>query len=582
MNDETDGRTIRADDPRLSEWLDGRLPAAEAAEVARSVAASPELTRVVADLRRVKALLAAAPTRPAPAGFVADVLAALDAPPRLAAGTAARSAGGPADPRVDAEWERIELERLAGEIAEAREDAAVAETTSEPRQRWPWMTMLAALAAGLLVAALVNMPPLHSVLVDHDRDVALRGAGQPQEGLSRAVDEFFADSESDGVAEAKPADAKVAEARSDERSAAPRKTDLAADDLEKNANPVAAAPAAKKMQQKYGLGARENQVRDGDLAESTESENSIGKNAAMPGRPTLGSSDLAANTRPAEGGGGGGGGTDPRSRKDLPESLGKRRDTTAPVVVFVRGPEGRAEFTALLAARNISFTRRPAEKMKERLALQKAATKPGEPPGGADGDRREAGKADDLARNGLPKAPQAGVADRAAVESMSGTEEVIAISGSPAAIGELLALLEAGRGNGVDLRLRLNGSGDALKSNALVEAKQDVAVDKPAAYRARIAGGPAAETLDINPVDREALAEQKAKVDTAAEAPVTLLVRLVDVGVATAAATPADSAAGPSSAAKAVGPAAPPAAPAAGEAQGAGGQSQGAGDRNEP
>jgi pyruvate/2-oxoglutarate dehydrogenase complex dihydrolipoamide acyltransferase (E2) component len=30
MNDEPDGRTIRADDPRLSEWIDGRLPAGAA------------------------------------------------------------------------------------------------------------------------------------------------------------------------------------------------------------------------------------------------------------------------------------------------------------------------------------------------------------------------------------------------------------------------------------------------------------------------------------------------------------------------------------------------------------------------
>jgi hypothetical protein len=118
-------------------------------------------------------LLTAAPATQAPAGFVADVLAALDAPPRLSPGTAAGSMDGPADARVDAEWERIELERIAGEIAEAREDAAVAETTAEPR-RWPWMTMLAALAAGMLVTTLVNMPPLHSVLTGEHRDVALQ------------------------------------------------------------------------------------------------------------------------------------------------------------------------------------------------------------------------------------------------------------------------------------------------------------------------------------------------------------------------------------------------------------------------
>ena len=43
---------LSADDPRLGEWLDGRLPEAEAAQVARLVAASAELTRLVADLHQ--------------------------------------------------------------------------------------------------------------------------------------------------------------------------------------------------------------------------------------------------------------------------------------------------------------------------------------------------------------------------------------------------------------------------------------------------------------------------------------------------------------------------------------------------
>jgi hypothetical protein len=547
MNDEPDGRTIRADDPRLSEWIDGRLPAAEAAIVARSVAASPELTRVVADLRRLKALLAGAPARPAPAGFVAEVLAALDAPPRLAPGTAAGSGGGPADSRIDAEWERIELERLAEEIAEAREDAAVAETTTEPRRPWPWMTMLAALAAGLLVASFVNMPPLHSVLVEKDRDVALRGAGHPQEGLSRTVDEFFAESDGDGAAEAKPADAKPAEAksaeaRSDERSAAKRNTDLAADDLVKKAAPVAAAPAAGKMQDEYERAAGADQTQKEALAESTESQSTPRKGAAMPGSPTPGSGDLAANTRAAEGGGGGGGGTDPRSRKDLPESLGNRRDTTAPVVVVVRGPEGRAEFSALLAARNISVSREALQENGKRL-LRSANPELEQtiPPGRQQADGQQAKDAAIGATTGLSPVD----------------EEVIAISGSPAAIGELLAFLEAGRGN--DLDLKVKGRAEALKQLARDEAKQDVAADKVAADRARGAGGPAGETLDRNAVDGEKLARPPAKVDTAAEAPVTVLVRLVDIA-------PGNPAAGPTAAAVP----AEPAAPAAGEAQGAG------------
>lgn len=537
MNDETDGRAIRADDPLLSEWIDGRLPAAEAAAVARGVAASPELTRVVADLRRVKALLAAAPARPTPAGFVADVLAALDAPPRLAPGTAGGSVAGPGDARVDAEWERIELERIAGEIAEAREDAAVAETTVEPRQHWPWMTMLAALAAGVLVAVFVNMPPLHSVLVEKDRDVALRGEGHPQDGLTRAVDAFFADSDADGAAEAKPA-----EARSEERSAGPRNTDLAANDLVKKAAPVAGAPAVGNMQDEYGLAAGAGATRKEALRESIDSESNAGKGAAKPGSPTPVSGDFAASTRAAEGSGGGNG-TDPRSRKDLAESLDERRDTTAPVVVVVRGPEGRAEFSALLAARNISVSREVAQENENGKRLLRKRNENAEPeqtipPGGQQaGGQRAMDKA-------IVAPPGRSLVD----------EEVITISGSPAAIGELLASLEAGRGNGLELKLRGNKAKQSV-------AKQDVAAEKPAADRARGAGDPAGETLDRNAVDGEALARPAAKVVDATEATVTLLVRLVNIA-------PGDQAAGPAAAAA-------PANTAAGEAQGAG-------DRKEP
>lgn len=513
MNDETDGRTIRADDPRLSEWLDGRLPAAEAAEVARSVAASPELTRVVADLRRVKALLAAAPALPAPAGFVADVLAALDAPPRLAAGTAARAAGGPADPRVDAEWERIELERLAGEIAEAREDAAAAETTAQPRQRWPWMTMLGALAAGLLVAALVNMPPLHSVLVEHDRDVALRGAGQPQEGLSRAVNEFFADTAADGVTEA---------AKETETAELVKRADETKD---------------RALDARLAHGAADQPNQAGPKADPTGS---------------------AKGTAPGGGGGGIGGGlvdleSVDRARSDRPESGGSAPAAAEPVVVVVRGPEGRAEFTAQLAARNISVTRRPVERKSE-LPPGKAATKPGAPPGNADGNGvpteggRRAGYGDDLDRDRHANADKAAAAPVAAA-SMAGAEEVIAISGSREAIDQLLASLDTRRATLKAAPMRRGA-----------EASRDTLAARDAASK-RI--------------------EPTAEGATAAEPPVTLLVRLVDVGVATAATGPADAAAGPS-AAKAVDPAATPAAPAAGQSQGAGDQSQGAGDRREP
>lgn len=163
MNHERHAPTIAADDPRLSEWLDGRLPAAEAAAIERLVAASPELTRLVEELRGMRAALAAVPSTPPPPGFVRDVLAAVD----VAGDEAA------AEAEVEAEWRRIERQRLDGEIAEARDDAA--ELAPEPmRQRWPWLALVGALAAGVLVAVVINRPGGPA-----DREVALV---QPQDG----------------------------------------------------------------------------------------------------------------------------------------------------------------------------------------------------------------------------------------------------------------------------------------------------------------------------------------------------------------------------------------------------------------
>ena len=166
---------LSADDPRVSEWLDGRLPEAEAVEIARLVAASAEVTRLVDDLRRQKAAVAALPVSPPPVGFVQDVLAALD--------TAGDTAGD--DAEVEEEWRRIERERLEEEIAEARADAAA--PVDEPLwHRWPWLALAGALAAGVLATLVINRPG--------DRDVALverqldRTAGKPGDPQRREED----------------------------------------------------------------------------------------------------------------------------------------------------------------------------------------------------------------------------------------------------------------------------------------------------------------------------------------------------------------------------------------------------------
>jgi hypothetical protein len=120
------------DDPRLRDWVAGRLSPAAAAEVERIVRGSPALTRAVDDLRAAMAA----------AGGVAED-----------------------DVKVAAEWRQIERERIAAERSEAREDiealprdagGAAAVRPPRPRTHWPLAAMLAALAAGVLVAVAVN------------------------------------------------------------------------------------------------------------------------------------------------------------------------------------------------------------------------------------------------------------------------------------------------------------------------------------------------------------------------------------------------------------------------------------------
>lgn len=212
MNHDRRDPPIAPDDPRLSEWLDGRLPAAEAAEIERIVAASPELTRLVEDLRGMRGALAAVPTTPPPAGFVRDVLAAID----VAGDGAAEEA------EVEAEWRRIERQRLEGEIAEARDDAA--DPAPEPmRQRWPWIALAGALAAGVLVAVVIDRPrgPADREVALVEQQAARRQANEAAESAKQALEPHVADkwleetqeaSEKLAAAAAAPAREQAAEA----------------------------------------------------------------------------------------------------------------------------------------------------------------------------------------------------------------------------------------------------------------------------------------------------------------------------------------------------------------------------------
>jgi hypothetical protein len=220
---------LSADDPRISEWLDDRLPEAEAVEIARLVAASPELTRMVADLRRQKAALAALPASQPPARFVADVLAALDA-----AGDMADD-----DAEVEGEWRRIERERLEEEIAEARDDAA--EPVDEPmRHRWPWLALAGALAAGVLAAVVINRPGGMA-----DREVALVAREQREQDKAKlaATKARRGDTDADQDTWLPERAAAGDAAAADRNAAADKVTGLAA-----------AAPAASAAAQAQGAG----------------------------------------------------------------------------------------------------------------------------------------------------------------------------------------------------------------------------------------------------------------------------------------------------------------------------------------
>lgn len=110
-------------DPRISEWLDGRLPAAEAAAVERAVGESPQLTALVADLKKIRAGLKSLPAPALPADFSDRVIDRV------------RAAGRPA--------------------ADSQPAGAAAQSRS--RQRLPWAVLATALAAGLLVAVVLNL-----------------------------------------------------------------------------------------------------------------------------------------------------------------------------------------------------------------------------------------------------------------------------------------------------------------------------------------------------------------------------------------------------------------------------------------
>ena len=153
--------TITPDDPRLSEWIDGRLGAAEAAAVERAVHASPDLMQIVDDLRANRSALGQLESQEPAAGFAESLLHSLGAVGNTGPRAAGHAGNPEVDPEVKAEWQRIETQRIAEEQAEAKEDSQAPRVAARPR--WPlraWQTaaMAGALAAGVLVTLVLNRP----------------------------------------------------------------------------------------------------------------------------------------------------------------------------------------------------------------------------------------------------------------------------------------------------------------------------------------------------------------------------------------------------------------------------------------
>ncbi len=126
---------LAADDPRISEWLDGRLAPADAAGVEKAVQRSPELVALVADLRMIRGALREMPTDSVPVGLSDSIMAAI-------------ASARPTSSLPLPEGEGMRAVALAGETS----------GSTAHQRRMPWMAMVGALAAGILATVVINLP----------------------------------------------------------------------------------------------------------------------------------------------------------------------------------------------------------------------------------------------------------------------------------------------------------------------------------------------------------------------------------------------------------------------------------------
>jgi hypothetical protein len=116
----------------------------------------------------------------------------------------------PSDRLVEAEWRAIEAERIAEERTEAAADLEeeIGPVRAAKRPTWPWLTIATALAAGLLVTVVLNVPrpdpgPVEvAVLTDREAEPRdrNRALSKPAEDKAAVDFESGADAGSDSVA----------------------------------------------------------------------------------------------------------------------------------------------------------------------------------------------------------------------------------------------------------------------------------------------------------------------------------------------------------------------------------------------
>lgn len=178
-------------DPRISEWLDGRLSKQEAAEIELLVRSDRHLLRDVEEIRAARILLATVAKLKVAPDFSQSVMAAIA---RGVGDEISDPTGSPdlaglsrEDRGIEEEWRSIERQRVAAEIDEAKEDVGSSVLSAQHsdvfnvRSRWLIVPLSTALAGGLLVAFAINAVLMQSRV---DPQIAQQSEKQPSQIVS--------------------------------------------------------------------------------------------------------------------------------------------------------------------------------------------------------------------------------------------------------------------------------------------------------------------------------------------------------------------------------------------------------------